>query len=157
MEYSDKIAEKIEAYLREENWAYDFDTIHGAFSVEAELSCSLNTVLIVTQLQTDGFVTYASLPVEAPARCRDAIGEYLHRANYGLACGNFEMNYDDGEIHFKVFVGCADENPSRQQIADSFIIPLAVIDHYGDGIAALAGGEPSAAKRLIDQVDNKLD
>lgn len=157
MEYSNKIAEKIEEYLKREDWTYEFDTIHGTFSVEADLSCQLKTVLLVTQLQMDSFVTYASLPVEANPRCCDALGEYLHRANYGLACGNFEMNYDDGEVHYKVYVGCGDENPTAQQIADSYIVPLAVVDHYGDGIVALVKGEPSTAQRLINAADNNLE
>ena len=156
MEYSEKIAERIEAYLKKQDWAYEFDAIHGSFSVEAELSCRLKTVLIVTQVQNDSFISYAGIGPEAAAQCRIAVGEYLHRANYGLARGCFEMNYDDGSIHYRTFTDCAEQLPGEKMIADSFIIPLAVIDHYGDGLLSLIEGEMSTAARLILEAEEKL-
>lgn len=156
MEYSEKIADRIEAYLKNQDWTYEFDAIHGTFSVEAELSCRLKTALIITQVQKDSFISYAGINAEAAPDCRIAVGEYLHRANYGLARGCFEMNYDDGGIHFKTFTDCAQAEPEERAIADSYIIPLAVIDHYGDGLLSLIEGEPSAAKRLISEADGKL-
>ena len=41
---------------------------------------------------------YAILDTQVPFARRRLAGEYLTRANYGLRLGNFEMDFDDGEV-----------------------------------------------------------
>ena len=36
-----------------------------------------------------------------PAERRLEVSEFLTRANHGLADGNFELDFDDGEVRFK--------------------------------------------------------
>src|SRR5579859_1767025 len=46
-------------------------------------------------------VAYAVCPVKAPRDRWTAVSEVISRANYGLGCGNFEMNFEDGAIRYK--------------------------------------------------------
>lgn len=44
---------------------------------------------------------YSYCPVKAPEEKRPILADFLTRANYGLYIGNFEMDYNDGEVRFK--------------------------------------------------------
>lgn len=46
--------------------------------------------------------------------------EYITGANYGLRNGNFEMDVEDGEIRYKVYVNVKGMN----DISDDIINPL---------------------------------
>ena len=153
MNYSESIAHSIETYLKENDWTFDFDVIHGTISVEAELSCRLASAIVVYQITEAGFLCYTGLPVDAESSVRPQVGEYLHRANYGLPNGNFEFNYDDGSIHYKTVFDCPDGVPSQKQLEDSMAIGLTVIDHYGDGLYEILNSPVSLAKKLIGEID----
>jgi hypothetical protein len=47
---------------------------------------------------------YSVFPTNAPEEKRTAVAELLTRANFGLYLGNFEMDWDDGEIRYKTSV-----------------------------------------------------
>src|SRR5512139_1571922 len=55
---------------------------------------------------------YSACTVYAPENKRAAAAEFLTRANYGLASGNFEMDWDTGEIRFKTSLEVEGDQPS---------------------------------------------
>lgn len=155
MAYSEKIAGSIEKYLKEQDFTYDYDAFHGTFSVEAELSCRLRACLVVLQVTENAFLSYAAIDVTVPPRRIDAVGEFLHRANYGLPNGNFEIDYDDGSVHFRTYLDCPDEAPTEKQLDDAFAVPLSVIDHYGDGLLRLVEAGTSVPAGIINEIDGQ--
>ena len=148
MRYSESIAKSIDTYLRKEDWAFDFDEIGGIFTVEADLQCKLGVALVVYQVTEGAFLRYTTIADEVSAEMRPMVGEYLHRANYGLPNGNFEFDYDEGSIHYKTYFECPDGVPTEKQLNDSMAIGLTVFDHYGDGLYELLHSS-SQARRLI--------
>lgn len=148
MAYSEGIAVKLEEYFKQQDWSYSFDPISGMFSVEAELSCRLAAALVVYQVTEEGFLCYTTVMDSALPEMRAVVGEYLHRANYGLPNGNFEFDYDEGSVHFKTYFDCPDGIPTRKQMDDSMAIGLTVFDRYGDGLYELMHSG-SVARRLI--------
>ena len=151
---NEAMAKTIEAYLKEKDWTFEYDRIHGVFSVEAELECKLGAALVVYQAKEDGFLCYTTIGENAAPEIRAAVGEYLHRANYGLPNGNFEFDYDDGSIHYKTYFDCPSGVPTQKQLDDSMAIGLTLFDHYGDGLYELLRGG-SQAKMLIDRSEQQ--
>jgi hypothetical protein len=47
---------------------------------------------------------YSYCPIKAPEDKRPILADFLTRANYGLYIGNFEMDYNDGEIRYKTSI-----------------------------------------------------
>lgn len=156
MAYSEKISTDIEHYLTKKDWQHSYDAIRGVFTVEADLSCQLGTALLLFSVQEDGFLCYAALPINIPVDARSSVGEYLHRANFGLPNGNFEFDYDEGSIHFKIWTACPGELVSDAQIDDCFAIALTVIDRYGNGLKEVAEHAVSFSKRIIDALDESI-
>ena len=91
-------------------------------------------------------VVYAVFPVDAPTEHRAAIAECLHRANRGMAIGNFEIDLDDGEVLFKTSLDLGDEVLSPglvQALLDANTLAMdtyfpALMDVLYGGIAPLA-------------------
>ena len=71
------------------------------------------------------------------------VAEFLHRANYGLKDGNFEMDYRDGEIRYKSFVNFKNIDVSEEVVGESIIVGAAMIDRYGKGLLKLMLGDGS--------------
>lgn len=151
MEYSQAIVKTLEQYFQEQDWSYSFDPLHGVFTIEADLACKLHSTRLVIQVQEDSFVCFAALPVEVPALLRAQVGEYLHRANFGLPVGNFAFDYDDGSVHFKTHFFCATQTPDAQQLEACIGVPLTVIERYGDGLLSLIA--QSTASKAIEQAE----
>lgn len=97
-------------------------------------------------------VSYATIGVKADEDSMEEMAEFLHRANYGLAFGNFEMDFNDGEIRYKMSLNCVDSLPGADAIEDVLYLPLSMFERYGDGILTVAMGlaEPEEAIRKIE-------
>ena len=154
MRYSEVIADRIGTYLTEQNWEFTFDEIGGIFTVEADLECKLGAALVVYQVTEDSFLCYTTITDEVPAEMKAVVGEYLHRANYGLPRGNFEFDYDEGSVHFKTFFDCSEGTVTEKQLEESISIGLTVFDHYGDGLYELMNSS-SQARRMILKAENQ--
>jgi hypothetical protein len=51
--------------------------------------------------ERDLVLLYSIAPQRVPSARRLEVSEFLTRANHGLADGNFELDFDDGEVRFK--------------------------------------------------------
>ena len=60
------------------------------------------------------------------------MAEYLHRANYGLRVGNFELDYDDGEIRYKTYIDADFTEITDKTIMMSIFIPGDMFNKYGN-------------------------
>lgn len=113
------------------------------------------------------FVFYSVLPVNVPEDKRARVAEYITRVNYGMVIGNFEMDYDDGEVRYKTSVdveGVELVPPMIRQIVYSNII---ITDRYLTGLMrviysdidpeeAVAEGEKEGTLTLSEELDEYL-
>ncbi|MCL4505190.1 MAG: YbjN domain-containing protein [Chloroflexi bacterium] len=54
---------------------------------------------VAQALEEQGIALFYSIaPINVPAQKRQVVAEYLTRVNYGLLLGNFEMDFEDGEV-----------------------------------------------------------
>ena len=58
----------------------------------------------------------------------------------GTVPGNFELDFRDGEIRFKVFCRSGDTILSDSQITDAIVTPLIQFDTYGDPLLSVLFG-----------------
>ena len=73
--------------------------------------------------------------------------EYLHRINYGLLLGNFEMDYDEGEVRFRTSLMA--EGSLTHEVLDRYIqMPAAMLDRYAPGLAAIVAEGEIAGEAL---------
>ncbi|MGF1488875.1 MAG: YbjN domain-containing protein [Prochloraceae cyanobacterium] len=113
--------------------SFENSTIQFTFSGEnGRWNCLLKTRENQAQL-----VFYSICPIPAPESKRIAIAEFITRANYNIIIGNFELDFDDGEIRYKTSIDVEGDRLSHSNL-ESIIYPnLGTIDRYLPGIKAI--------------------
>jgi hypothetical protein len=64
----------------------------------------------------DQVVVYAIAEATVPEERRTDVARELHRINYGLYLGNFELDLEDGEVRFKASVDFGGTPPTPELI-----------------------------------------
>ncbi|MBZ0279494.1 MAG: YbjN domain-containing protein [Anaerolineae bacterium] len=102
--------------------------------------------------ETEQFVFYSVLPVNIPANKRDAAAEFITRANYGMVIGNFEMNYEDGEIRYKTSLDVEGDELRFALIKQAVYANVATVDRYLPGLMTViyADARPADAVAKIE-------
>ena len=92
-------------------------------------------------------ICIASFRQTVPDARRPEAAEYLHRINYGLLLGNFEMDYDEGEVRFRTSLMA--EGSLTHEVLDRYIqMPAAMLDRYAPGLAAIVADGEIAGEAL---------
>ena len=76
------------------------------------------------------FAYYSLCPSIVPKENISLMAEVLTRINYGLKVGNFEMDYDTGEIHFKTYVDFHSDEIPTEALAQCMYINILTFDQY---------------------------
>jgi hypothetical protein len=102
---------------------------------------------------------YSVLPEKIAPERRLPVAEFLTRANFGLPAGNFEMDWEDGEIRFKTSITLGNTELTLSLIDALVTANLAITEDYLPGIqkVAISAQEPEQAFKDIraglDQID----
>ncbi|MGB3191267.1 MAG: YbjN domain-containing protein [Limnoraphis sp.] len=94
------------------------------------------------------FVFYSICSVNAPEDKRQAIAEFIARANYGTIIGNFELDFTDGEIRFKTSIDVEGDTLSSALIQPLVYTNVMMMDEYLPGILAVVSGELSPVEAI---------
>lgn len=144
----------VKDYLDRKQWKYEYDEEIHMIKTGVKLKCKLQSLVMVFRFTEGGYTTIAGPTLTVPEDYRPDVAEYVTRANYGMKNGNFEMDYKDGEVRFKLYTNYKGlDDFSEEIIEDSLVIPLAMFERYGDGLAALLMGF-STPEVEIDKVEN---
>jgi hypothetical protein len=140
--YSKELANRIKKFLDDDQWNYSFDEKDGFFRFDLTIKArGINQLRYVLIVNDDSFNVYAISPVgpdRDDAKMMATMAEFIARANYKLkAGGGFQLDYRDGEIRFKCFVDCEDNEPSTAVIRNSIHYPAAIFETYGYGITGI--------------------
>ena len=79
---------------------------------------------------------------------RSEVAEYLTRANYGIVLGNYEMDFTDGEIRYKVSIDVEDGVLSEAMVENMISASIASVDRYFSGLMAIQYGDMSAIEAI---------
>src|SRR5262249_12668701 len=93
-------------------------------------------------------IVYAECPLSAPADRRDATMEFVTRANFALAIGNFELDLDDGEIRFRTSLDVKGDRLSPGLLRQLVWNNIAVTDKYLPGLRLVIEDSATPAEAL---------
>ena len=102
--------------------------------------------------QQQEFIFYSICETNAPEAKRPAIAEFITRANYGMWIGNFEMDYNDGEIRYKTSIDVEGDDLSPALMHNAVYANVSVMDRYMPGIMSVifADAVPADAIKKIE-------
>jgi hypothetical protein len=100
------------------------------------------------------FVFYSVLPINVPEDKRAKIAEFITRINYGMIIGNFEMDYDDGEVRYKTSIDVEGAELNTPMIRQVVYANLIITDRYLNGLMRVMYSDLTA-EAAIDEIDEE--
>lgn len=104
------------AYLEGSGWDVEQHPDEPLLRTVAQAAAGVWTCYVRARAGEEQLVFYSVAPRKAPEPTRAAVGEFLHRVNYGTIIGNFELDCDDGEIRFKTSLDAEGEELTDVQL-----------------------------------------
>ena len=153
------LANQIKNFLDQEEKKYYFDPIKGVFRLKVVINkkCLLRHVDLNIFVDEDGFLVCAVSPINVPEETRDEVAIFLTRINYQFKNGDFEMDYSDGEVMFKVYCYCGDQMPSLDVIDRYYDIPLFTFKRYSEGLVDVILGKKTGKEAAEDSEESSVD
>jgi hypothetical protein len=74
---------------------------------------------------------------------KQVLAECITRENYGMIIGNFELDFNDGEIRYKTSIDAEGERLSLALIKQVVYANVTMIDHHLPGIMAVIESDVS--------------
>ncbi len=140
-------------FFKEEEWVYV--EIEGKPALSLNYAGKSGTWSCFAKAEEDKqmMLFYSYCPVKVPENKRPLVGDFLTRANYGLLIGNFEMDYNDGEVRYKTSIDVEGDKLSVALVKRLVYDNLAVMDRYLPGVLSVIYGGASPTE-AIAQVEN---
>ncbi|MEA5597120.1 YbjN domain-containing protein [Rivularia sp. UHCC 0363] len=95
------------------------------------------------------FLFYSVLPTQAPENKLANVAEFIARANYGMAVGNFELDFTDGEIRYKTSIDVEGNQLNFDLIRNLVYTNVMMMDEYLLGIMAVIQGEIEVEEAIL--------
>ena len=129
-----QILDTVAAFFEEYSWPFtqpeDASLLLTGYQGEnGEWSC-----FAWTHEERKQFVFYSKCTIAAPEDKRDAVAEFITRANYDLLIGNFELDFEDGEIRFKTSIDVSNDRLTTALVEPFVIANVVMMDHYLPGL-----------------------
>lgn len=150
-DYSQELAAAVREKLTKLSFNYAFDEHSGIFRFSVITGGRINTVHCMIEVSETGFAYFITLPVRAntqdvPQMRR--IAEFLHRANYRLFSGNFEINMDSGLIRFRNYYDAVENMPTDSIFIFLVLGGLSAVEQHAGGILDMLYTDKEPAKAI---------
>lgn len=139
----------VESYLVSQGYHYEREGDRFRYGLRGNNLSSISVLILV---YSEGYVCYASAPINAPEKQRMQVSEYLTRANYGLKYCTLEMDFADGELRARSSAYCGESDPPMDAVESIIDMPADLLDKYIAGINAVLYGNVSP-QTAVDQVE----
>ncbi|MBD2136530.1 YbjN domain-containing protein [Anabaena sp. FACHB-1237] len=121
-------------FFLEDDWT--FTKIEGETSLRLGFQGDNGTWTCYAKVREEQkqFVFYSICPFKVSEDKRLTIAEFITRANYGMINGNFEMDFNDGEIRYKTSIDVDGDKLSFALIKNLVYTNVIMMDEYLPGI-----------------------
>lgn len=140
-------------FFDEDNWKYR--QLEGKTILQMGFQGENGSWVCFAQAKddVDRMLFYSRLETNVPANKRAAVAEFLTRANYGLAIGNFELDFNDGEVRYKTSIDVEGGQLTTGMVKTLVYVNVIMMNKYMPGIMSVAYGDadPADAVAKIEQ------
>lgn len=132
------ILENVISFLTTNNWSFSQHKTEPILKIgyqgeNGEWICTAKT-----REEHRQFLFYSYFPVNVPENKRQAVAEFLTRANFGLIVGNFEMDFNDGELRYKTYgIDAQGSSLDTDLIGQLIFANVMIMDQYLPGIMSV--------------------
>lgn len=135
------------SFFQEEEWEFkqlDNSTLHLLFQGK---NGQFNCYARAREAQQQ-FVFYSLCPAKVPQKKRKQLGEFVCRANFGMIIGNFELDFNTGEIRYKTSIDVKDNFLTEETLKQLVYTNVITMDQYLPGIEAVISSKKSPEEAI---------
>lgn len=151
-----QIIEISREYLDSLEWKYQDETSYNAIRFGMELENGKVECLLIEKTEQELLQFFSLLPLNVPTDRKEAMAEYVARANYGLNYGNFEFDYDTGEVRYRTSIFTFDGSINHQMISSLIHVNLNTIDRYLHGAMKVMFGDADPHDTILE-IESNID
>ena len=160
--YSAEVATSVRNYLENDKWNFSFDEVKGVFRFDLKVGGRINKITYTILIGNNNFIVYTTLPIAVNVNDTEMLNrmmEFEIKVNHNdLNNGHFELDMEDGEIGYKIFVDCTDGNiPSEEIIKKSIYCPATVFERYTEGILSIIFYDSTADEAIEKSIKSIAD
>ena len=130
-------------FFRENDLSFLESEDNGALGLGVEGHNGRYTCYAISREKEQQMIFYSLFPVNVPEAKRLAIAEFITKANYGMMIGNFELDFQDGEIRFKTSIDVENDCLTSALIKNLVAANIAMMDRYMPGLMSVIYGNVS--------------
>ncbi len=142
------IMDVVVRFFREDQW--NFQQLDDKPVIRAGYRGERGTWVCFARVDEENqrFLFHSIMGLNIPLQFRPAVVEYLTRVNYGLPIGNFEMDFDTGDVRFKTSVETPERELTVSMVRVLVYANVRNMDHYFPGVLSVVHGGLSPAAAL---------
>jgi hypothetical protein len=145
------VLEQVIAFMEADGWPCERQnpvTIRSAF----EGKHGRWEVFVSVRSQHNLLAVFSIAPAAVPAEERTTVGEFLHRANFGLYVGNFDLDYTNGRVQARTGLDFTGTAVTDAMIKNLLYLNVTLMDRYLPGLQQVIDGSmtPEAAANQIE-------
>lgn len=141
-------------FFEEDGWPYQVVKPQSTLQMQFQGENGQWSCFGFAKEQQEQFAFYSVCPVRPSEDKRLALAEFLTRANYGLALGNFELDFSDGEIRYKTSLDVEGDRLTSALIKHIVYSNVMMMDTYLPGIMLVIYGN-ATPEDAIARIENK--
>ena len=145
-----QLFEAVVDYLNEDDWKYNIVKDDTALVLSFRGRSGSWQCFANVDEERQWFSFFSILPSNVPEEKRPIIAEFITRANYGLVIGNFEMDYNDGEVRYKTSIDVEGGELSPKMIENMMQANLMTMDRYFPGLMSVLYGGRDPAESIAE-------
>ena len=138
-----------------------YDILEGESVIRFHFKTTAGRLLCYGEVDEDSswLIFYSYLPVNVPPEKLASAAEFICRANRGLRIGNFELDFEDGEVRYKTSIDIEGGELVDKIIDNLLRANLSTMNRYFSGIMGVIYGERPATFyiRKIEHPDSVMD
>lgn len=98
------------------------------------------------------FYFYSYFPINVPEEKRQKMAEFLTRVNYGVRIGNFEMDFEDGEVRFRTSLDFENQELTYALVSNHVYPNVWMMDRYLPGLFAIVYSDKNPGE-ILDTIE----
>ncbi|HVV87848.1 MAG TPA: YbjN domain-containing protein [Kofleriaceae bacterium] len=132
--------ELVADYFKQQKWTFEAAEDRPVLRLPFEHKGEVWTCYAEVREEQQRVIFYTVPPLTVPEPQRRAMAELITRANFGLAVGNFELDFTDGELRCKTSIDVTGDRLSHALLHQLVVANLRLVRHYLPAVRALLAG-----------------
>jgi hypothetical protein len=140
--------ETLQRVLAEIEWATGADETGTSYRIDfGPPHVPLADVVVSIDPDAECFLFLANFSPLTRDERRYEVARYITRANWELLLGNFEMDYDNGEVRFRSSVDFTGGELADRTLRRAILTAMGVVEAHAEALSAVIEGRGDARTR----------